>query len=119
MGKKSPNTYKTPVAKRKNILIGNRERFSFICPFSGKKEGNVRNIMYEVTKPLSNNLKGGYHINCSLGYVGRGRVRVVTPGLNLPRHGAETARSKAGRTQSGMLAETAGRSIKRTVQPRK
>jgi DNA mismatch repair ATPase MutS len=48
--------------------------------------------LYEVTRPLSNNLKGGYHISCPYGYVGRGRVRVVTHGLNLPRHGTETAR---------------------------
>ena len=47
--------------------------------------------MYEVARPLSSNLKGGYHINCHFGYVGRGRVRVVTHGLNLPRHGTETA----------------------------
>ena len=45
----------------------------------------------EVARPLSNNMKGGYHINCPFGYVGRGRVRVVTHGLNLPRHGTETA----------------------------
>ena len=32
---------------------------------------------YEVGKPLSINLKGGYHISCPYGYVGRGRVRVV------------------------------------------
>ncbi len=31
---------------------------------------------YEVARPLSNNLKGAYHINCPFGYVGRGRVRV-------------------------------------------
>jgi hypothetical protein len=49
--------------------------------------------MYEVARPLSNNLKGGYHISCPFGYVGRGRVRVATHGLNLPRHGTETARN--------------------------
>jgi len=48
--------------------------------------------MYEVERPLSINLKGGYHISCPYGYVGRGRVRVVTHGLNLPRHGTEEAR---------------------------
>jgi len=76
-------------------------------------------FLYEVARPLSCNLKGGYHINCPFGYVGRGRVRVVTHGLNLPRQGAETARRDAGFTQSGVLAETAGRSIKRMVQLRK
>ncbi len=35
---------------------------------------------------------------------GRGRVRVVTHGLNLPRHGTETARRLAGLTQSGVRA---------------
>ena len=64
-------------------------------------------------------MKGGRHINCPFGYVGRGRVRVVTHGLNLPRHGAETARRNAGLTQSGVLAKTAGRSVKRMVQLRK
>ncbi len=44
---------------------------------------------------------------------------MVTHGLNLPRHGAETAPRNAGFTQSGVLAETAGRSIKRMVQLRK
>jgi hypothetical protein len=44
---------------------------------------------------------------------------VVTHGLNLLRHGAETARKNAGFTQSEVLAETAGRSIKRMVQLRK
>ena len=44
---------------------------------------------------------------------------MVTHGLNLPRHGTETARRVAGLTQSGVLAKTAGRSIKRMVQPRK
>jgi hypothetical protein len=44
---------------------------------------------------------------------------VVTHGLNLPRHGTETARRNAGLTQSGVPAETAGRSIKRMVQLRK
>ena len=57
-------------------------------------------LLYEVARPLSCNLKGGYHINCPFGYVGRGRVRVVTHGLNLPRHGTETARRNAGFTQS-------------------
>ena len=52
--------------------------------------------LYEVARPLSNNLKGGYHISCPFGYVGRGRVRVVTHGLNLPRHGTETARRLCG-----------------------
>jgi hypothetical protein len=28
--------------------------------------GDVLQNMYEVARPLSNNLKGGYHINCSL-----------------------------------------------------
>ena len=59
---------------------------------------DVLNYLYEVARPLSCNLKGGYHINCPFGYVGRGRVRVVTHGLNLPRHGAETARRNAGFT---------------------
>ena len=84
--------------------------------------------MYEVARPLSCNLKGGYHINCPYGYVGWGRVHVVTHGLNLPRHGAETAHRDMGFTQSGVLAKTArreplgrttGRSIKRMVQLRK
>jgi hypothetical protein len=44
---------------------------------------------------------------------------VVTHGLNLPRHGPEEAREVAGRTQPGVPAETAGRSIKRMVQLRK
>jgi hypothetical protein len=54
------------------------------------------NIMYEVARPLSCNLKGGYHISCPFGYVGRGRVRAVTRGLNLPRHGTEAARRNSG-----------------------
>lgn len=53
--------------------------------------------MYEVTRPLSNNLKGGYHINYPFGYVGRRRVCVVTYGLNLPRHGTEKAYINMGR----------------------
>jgi hypothetical protein len=76
-------------------------------------------ILYEVARPLSCNLKGGYHINCPFGYVGWGRVRVVTHGSILLRHGTETARRNAGLTQSGVLAKTAGRSIKRMVQLRK
>ncbi len=60
-------------------------------PEIGRDKGQVLN-MYEVARPLSNNLKGGYHINCPYGYVGWGRVRVVTHVLNLPRHGTETAR---------------------------
>ncbi len=51
---------------------------------------------YEVARPLFINLKGGYHISCPYGYVGRGRVRVVTHGLNLPRHGTEMARRICG-----------------------
>ena len=43
---------------------------------------------------------------------------MVTYRLNLPRQGVETARKNAGFTQSGMLAKTAGRSIKRMVQLR-
>jgi hypothetical protein len=31
-------------------------------------------IWYEVARPLSINLKGGYHISCPFGYVGWGRV---------------------------------------------
>ena len=50
--------------------------------------------MFEVARPLSNNLKGGYHISCPFGYVGRGRVRVVTHGLNLSRQGAGKAHVK-------------------------
>ncbi|MBU2496387.1 MAG: hypothetical protein KJ935_07840, partial [Candidatus Omnitrophica bacterium] len=53
--------------------------------------GDVRQIMCEVARPLSCNLKGGYHINCPFGYVGWGRVRVVTLGLILLRHGTEAA----------------------------
>jgi hypothetical protein len=53
-------------------------------------------IMCEVARPLSCNLKGGYHISCPFRYVGRGRVRVVTHGPNLPRHGTEAARSECG-----------------------
>jgi len=52
--------------------------------------------MYEVARPLSINLKGGRHISYPFGKVGRGRVRVVTHGLNLPRHGTETACIKCG-----------------------
>ena len=46
---------------------------------------------------------------------------MVTHGLNLPRHGVETAHTIRGMgfTQSGMPAKAAGRSIKRMVQPRK
>jgi hypothetical protein len=45
---------------------------------------------------------------------------VVTHGLNLPLQGSEAARPRigAGLTQPGVLAKTAGRSIKRMVQPR-
>ncbi len=43
---------------------------------------------------------------------------MVTCGLNLPRHGTEAARRYAGLTQPGVPAKTAGRSIKRMVQPR-
>jgi len=43
---------------------------------------------------------------------------VVTHRSNLPRQGTETARRDTGFTQSGVLAKTAGRSIKRMVQPR-
>jgi len=50
-------------------------------------------MAYEVARPLSSNLKGGCHISCPFGCVGRGRARVVTHGSNLPRHGSETARS--------------------------
>jgi len=56
-------------------------------------DGDVHWIMYEVARPLSINLRGGYHINCPFGYVGRGRACVATRRLNLPRHGTETARS--------------------------
>ena len=51
---------------------------------------------YEVVRPLSSDLKGGRHINCPYGCVGRGRVHVVTHGLNLPRHGPEKARLGCG-----------------------
>ena len=48
---------------------------------------------------------------------------MVTHGPDLPRHGVETAcvctLTDPGFTQSGMPAKTAGRSIKRMVQPRK
>ena len=44
---------------------------------------------------------------------------MVTRGSNLPRHGTEAARRNAGLTQPGVLAKTAGRSIKRMVQLRK
>ena len=43
---------------------------------------------------------------------------MATHGLNLPRHGTETARRDTSFTQSGVPAKTAGRSIKRMVQPR-
>ena len=33
-----------------------------------KSERDVRKNVCEVAGPLSNNLKGGYHINCSFGY---------------------------------------------------
>ena len=52
--------------------------------------------MHEVERPLSVNLKEGYHISCPFGVVGRRRVRVVTQGLNLPRYGAYKARRYAG-----------------------
>ena len=82
----------------------------------GREEGHIL-IMCEVARPLSCNLKGGYHISCPFRYVGRGRVRVVTHGPSLPRHGTETARSECGSYPArGVLAETAGRSIKRMVQ---
>ncbi len=58
----------------------------------GEMKRDALKFLYEVARPLSCNLKGGYHINCPFGYVGRGRVRVVTHGLNLPRHGTEAAR---------------------------
>ena len=48
--------------------------------------------------------ESGCHINCPFGCVGWGRVRVVTHGSNLPRHGTETARRDAGFTQSGVRA---------------
>jgi len=51
---------------------------------------------YEVARPLSSDLKGGRHINCPYGCVGRGRVRVVTHGPNLPRQGPEKARKECG-----------------------
>ena len=66
--------------------------------------------MYEVARPLSCNLKGGYHINCPFGYVGRGRVRVVIPTSRetcpdtVPRRLAEVA----GLTQSGVPARSWG-----------
>ena len=44
---------------------------------------------------------------------------IPTKSGNLSRHGTETARRLAGLTQSGVPAKTAGRSIKRMVQPRK
>jgi len=50
----------------------------------------------EVARPLSSDMKGGHHISCPFGCVGRGRVRVVTHGLILPRHGTETAHIKCG-----------------------
>ena len=43
---------------------------------------------------------------------------MVTHGPNLPRQSTETARRDTSFTQSGVLAKTAGRSIKRMVQPR-
>ena len=52
--------------------------------------------VYEVRTSLSNNLKGGYHVNCPFRHVGWGRVCVVTYRLNLPRQGIETARSRCG-----------------------
>ena len=48
-------------------------------------EGRIL-IMYEVSRPLSDNLKGGYHMNYPFGYVGRGLAYVVTHRLILPRH---------------------------------
>jgi len=35
-------------------------------------------------------------MSCPFRYVGRGRVRVVTHGLNLHRHGTEAARGECG-----------------------
>jgi hypothetical protein len=76
---------------------------------------------YEVARPLSSDLKGGRHINCPYGCVGRGRVRVVIPTKsgNLPRQGPEKARKECGSYLArGGPAKAAGRSIKRMVQPR-
>ncbi|MBW1926912.1 MAG: hypothetical protein JRI35_06955 [Deltaproteobacteria bacterium] len=64
---------------------------------------------------------------CRLGAGSCGNTRAeLAPtrhGLNLPRHGVETAFAHCirgiGFTQSGMPAKAAGRSIKRMVQPRK
>jgi len=62
--------------------------------------------------------ESGCYISYPFRCVGRGRVRVVTHGSNLPRHGTEAARRDAGLTQPGVPAKTAGRSIKRMVQLR-
>ena len=60
------------------------------------KMGTATKQVCEVARPLSCNLKGGYHINCPFGYVGWGRVRVVTLGPILLRHGIEAARRNCG-----------------------
>ena len=55
--------------------------------------------VYEVTKPFTCGMKGARHTSCLWRYVGRGRVRVVTPGRNLPRHGAANPVRGAGQTR--------------------
>ena len=49
-----------------------------------KKYLTLRYVVVRGSKSLSNNMKGGYHISCPYGCVGRGRVRMVTCELNLP-----------------------------------
>lgn len=47
--------------------------------------------IYRIERPISNNLKGDYHISYPFGYLGRGRTLVVRPGTNLARYGSEQA----------------------------
>ena len=60
--------------------------------------GPVMAGVYEVTKPFTSGMKGARHISCLWRYVGWGRVRVVTPGRNLPRHGTANPVRGAGQT---------------------
>lgn len=78
------------------VRFGHRDYDPDIGRWPAKRERGLVLNMYEVARPLSSNLKGGYHISCPYGYAGRGRVRVVTRGLNLPRHGTEKARRICG-----------------------
>ena len=85
-----------------------------------KGSGTLFQNLCEVARPLSNNLKGGYHINCPFricrqraGSCGNTRAELA------PTRYRDGSQLVAGLTQSGVLAKTAGRSIKRMVQLRK